>query len=38
MIARRKAGAGQRLLRDIPDACQHRIGELIFALIEGNLA
>ena len=38
MIARRRAGAGQGLLRDIPDACRHRIGELIFVLIEGDLA
>jgi hypothetical protein len=38
MIARRRAGVGQRLPRDIPDACRHRIGELIFVLIEGDLA
>jgi len=38
MIARGRAGAGQGPLRDIPDGCRHRVGELIFVLIEGDLA
>jgi hypothetical protein len=38
MIARRRAGAGQGLLRDISVACRYRIGELVFVLTEGDLA
>jgi hypothetical protein len=38
MIARRRAGAGQGLPRDIPDAGRHRIGDLLFVSIEGDLA
>ena len=38
MIARRRAGAGQGLLRDIPAARRYRVGELVFVLTEGDLA
>jgi hypothetical protein len=38
MLARRRAGAGQGLLRGIPDACLHRIGQCGFVSIEGGLA
>jgi hypothetical protein len=38
MLARRRAGAGQGLLRGIPDACLYRIGQCGFVSIEGGLA
>ena len=37
MIARRRAGAGQGLLRDIPAARRYRVGELVFPIIQRHI-